>query len=232
MVDPSVVRYVEACEQILWTPAGRPILDYLTGQRGLDPDVLRANRVGADPGPGTLRRPGGLPRGGPAAVLPALGYDGQVTYAQARYLDPPPGRSKYDNPASRLAANPKLGWINPAHQQLGPLVVCEGTIDALTAATAGYRAVAVLGATYISADIARQICDAAGPYPAILAFDADTAGQAAAERLVQLLPDTSTVAIDLPPGADLNTHAVDVGFPVVDRGLVDQGLSFPTRHPL
>ncbi len=42
-------------------------------ERGLGEEVLRANRVGADPGPAALDRPRGLPRGGPAVVLPVLG---------------------------------------------------------------------------------------------------------------------------------------------------------------
>ena len=231
VVDRSVVRYVEACEQILWTPAGRQVLDYLTGQRGLDPDVLRANRVGADPGPAALRRPGGLPRGGPAAVLPALGYDGEVTYAQARYLDPSPARSKYDNPANRLASNPKLGWINPAYRHLGPLLVCEGAIDALTAGTAGHRAISVLGATYINADIAAQIHRTAGPHPILLAFDTDTAGQTATRQLLQLLGDSPAWSVELPPGTDLNTHTLTAGFPDLNPCVHGRERSLPTRHP-
>ena len=87
-LQPQAVRYVEACERLLWQPVGRPVLDYLADERGLDPDVLRVNRVGADPGTGKLRRAGGLPKDGPGAVFPALDADGQVAYFQTRYLDP------------------------------------------------------------------------------------------------------------------------------------------------
>ena len=52
-LHPQRVRYVEACERLLWQPIGRPVLDYLIDERGLDPEVLRVNRVGADPGTGT-----------------------------------------------------------------------------------------------------------------------------------------------------------------------------------
>jgi hypothetical protein len=113
-LDAALLDYVAACERILWQPAGRKVLDYLVNERGLAPDALKANHVGADPGPSVLRRAAGLPRGGTAAVLPALDLQGKVAYVQARYLEPVEGRPKYDNPASRLAANPRIGWVRPA----------------------------------------------------------------------------------------------------------------------
>src|SRR4249919_2406418 len=70
--DSALLEYVTACERILWKPPGRRVLDYLVEKRGLAPDALRSNHVGADPGPATLRRAGGLPRGGSAAVLPSV----------------------------------------------------------------------------------------------------------------------------------------------------------------
>jgi len=79
-------------------------------------------------------------------VLPTLGLDGRVTYVQARYLDPVEGRPKYDNPASRIATNPRIGWINPARvTDRNHLVVCEGVIDSLSVAGVGTPAVAILG---------------------------------------------------------------------------------------
>ena len=70
--DPAMLDYVAACERILWHPAGRRVLDHLVNERGLAPDVLKANHIGADPGPALLHRAPGLPRGGVAAVLPTL----------------------------------------------------------------------------------------------------------------------------------------------------------------
>lgn len=186
-LDSCVVRYVEACERILWTPTGRPVLRYLVDERGLDPVVLRRNRVGADPGPDLLRRPSGLPRGGVAAVLPALSRVGDITYAQARYLDPPVDRAKYDNPSSRLCANPRLGWVTPVVPSQPPVVVCEGIIDALTVASKGHSAAAVLGATYVSADLAHELIEGAAGRPMVVLFDPDAAGEAAADRLASLL---------------------------------------------
>lgn len=192
-LDPSVVRYVEACERILWTSTGRQVLRYLVEERGLDPEVLRLNRVGADPGPDVLRRPSGLPRGGVAAVLPALSRDGAITYAQARYLVPPEGCSKYDNPSSRLCANPKLGWVSPAVPAQPQIVVCEGMIDALTVASNGHSAAAVLGATYVSEDLAHELINGAAGRPMVVLFERDAAGDAAADRLAFLLGGHATV---------------------------------------
>src|SRR5262249_6739711 len=90
-LDPAVVTYVDACERILWTGAGASVRDWLE-RRGLQPAVLRTNRVGADPGRRLLPRPVGLPRGDqPGAVFPALDPAGAVRYAQTRYLDPAGG---------------------------------------------------------------------------------------------------------------------------------------------
>jgi hypothetical protein len=131
-LDPVVLEYAEACQRILWKPAGRPVLDYLVTERGLDPAVLEANHVGADLGPDVMSRRAGLPRGGLAAVLPTHAIDGKVVYAQARYLHPRPGQGKYDNPARRLGTNPRIGWvIGPTVRSTSVLVVCEGIIDAL-----------------------------------------------------------------------------------------------------
>ncbi|MGH8875430.1 MAG: CHC2 zinc finger domain-containing protein, partial [Acidimicrobiia bacterium] len=94
---PSVESYVEACHRVLFTKTGRPILEWLADDRLLAVDVLRANRVGADPGPDLLPRRRGLPRSGVAVVLPAFDPTGTLTYVQARYLNPGSGR-KYGNP--------------------------------------------------------------------------------------------------------------------------------------
>ena len=206
-VDPALLDYVAACERILWRPAGKAVRDYLIEQRRLHPDVLRANHVGADPGPAMLRRAPGLPRGGPAAVLASLDPNGNVVYAQARYLEPAEGRSKYDNPAGRIATNPKLGWVSPARvTDQERLFVCEGIIDALTAAGEGVAAVAVLGATYTDRQVATAIAERAGERELVVAFDGDPAGRAATERLIGELRGSvgSVRSLVLGEGEDVN----------------------------
>ena len=88
-------------------------------------------------------------------------------------------------------------------------MVCEGVLDALTAATAGLPAVAVLGATYPSVRIAQTIADHTADRRILIAFDGDDAGRVAASRLQQLLDPRGVEAriLDLPNGSDLNTMA-------------------------
>lgn len=226
--DIALVEYVAACERILWQPAGRKVLDYLVNERGLAPEALRVNRVGADPGPSVLRRAAGLPRGGTAAVLPALDLDGKVRYAQARYLEPVDGRPKYDNPAGRLAANPRLAWANPATLlDRRHLVVCEGTLDALTVAGKGMPAVAVLGATYVDDRVARGVARGAAGRQVMLAFDGDPAGRNAGETLAAALTSAGcpNCVLSLPDGCDVNTV-----LGTDDRWIARQLEPTPTRH--
>ena len=214
--DPALAVYVERAARLLWTPAGAAQRDWLH-ERGLEADVLRANRVGADPGRRHLPRPSGMPGGWPAVVYPALDAAGGVTYLQARYLDPPANRSKYDNPSARLAANPRLAWTVPTDRpQRGGLVVCEGVCDALVAAQAGFRSVAVLGAAYPDGRVADGITATVNADPALrhgtidVCFDNDAAGRAGAKRLVELLADRQlTVANVTPPdGLDITEWAL------------------------
>jgi DNA primase len=204
--------YVEACERLLWEPAGRAIWQWLVEARGLDSEVLRHNRIGADPGPRALHRPKGLPRSGPAAVLPALGAEREPIYLQARYLHPPPDRGKYDNPTAAHGANPRLTRIDPvARASGGPTLVTEGIPDALAAATGGYRAVAILGAGLPDRRVAERLAKRAGVL--VIAFDADEPGRAGASRLRELLATAGrTDVIDVePPIADMNSWLIDRG---------------------
>jgi hypothetical protein len=182
----------------------------------LAPEVLRANRVGADPGRRYLPRPNGLPGGWPAVVYPSLSATGELTYLQARYLHPPEHRSKYDNPSASLAANPRLAWSSPVVVlRDGVLVVCEGTADALTAAQAGIHAVGVLGAAYPDRRVADGIVHGSRQIPGppssavIVCFDNDPAGRTGATRLIELLAEGDVTATSvLPPdGLDLTAWA-------------------------
>lgn len=206
-LSPDVVRYVEACASILWKPAGRPVLDYLVSERGLEPEVLRLNRVGADPGPDVLRRARGLPHGGVGAVFPVLDRTGEVAYCQTRYLAAGEGRSKYDNPAGRLGQNPRVGWVRPSGSPRTPVLVCEGLPDAYAAGAIGYDAVALLGVVHATDAVAARLVADIGERPAIVALDGDAAGRDAAKKLCSLLAARGTMVVDflLPPGSDLNS---------------------------
>lgn len=178
--------------------------------RGLGEDVLRANRVGADPGPAALERPRGLPRGGPAVILPVLGVDGDATYLQARYLHP--RGHKYDNPSSALAGPlPRATEVRAPHPPTDPnlVMVTEGIPDALVAAQAGYRAAAVLGAGLIDERAAAALAERFPTERLVIAFDADERGIAGGERLHELLAGLGAEArvgrLEVPHAAgDLN----------------------------
>jgi DNA primase len=219
-LDSVVLEYAEACQRILWKPAGRRVLDYLVTERGLDPNVLEVNHVGADLGPDVMSRRKGLPRGGVAAVLPTHAIDGTITYAQARYLRPNDGQAKYDNPAGRLGTNPRIGWvIGPTARSTSVLVVCEGLIDALSSATAGFESVALLSATYSDQQVARSISDAAGDRKVLLGLDNDDAGRTATQQLTDTLEalDCPNGTLEIPIGHDLNTEPRE--WPVLLRAL-------------
>lgn len=210
--DPALDRYVTGCEAWLWSPAGAPMRRWLAGRR-LAPEVLQANRVGADPGPRALPRAPGLPRAGPAVVFPLLGENGQAVYLQARYLRPN-GR-KYDNPSADLVpASPRLGEVllaSPARTQ-DLMLICEGIPDALTAAQAGYRAVAILGAGLPDARLATQLAARHPEGRLLVAFDADHRGRAGSARLTELLAevgaDNRVATLAVPPAfGDLNGWA-------------------------
>jgi hypothetical protein len=199
-------RYVDQCADRLWRPSGRPVLTWLLQERGLPAAVLRANRIGADLGPRRQPRPDGIPRVGPAVVLPAT-EGGRDRYVQLRLLRPWPDGPRYLGPTSSALPNPRLARFKPAiPATLSGVVVCEGAIDALSAASAGAFSVAVLGTSVCDDRLAERIA-ALGHHPVVLAFDADPAGRRAANTMETALRDRNVevVHLELPAGySDLN----------------------------
>ncbi|MDZ7734502.1 MAG: toprim domain-containing protein [Acidimicrobiia bacterium] len=199
-------RYVHDCAETLFTPRGRPHREWLTQQRGLTDDVLRANRIGADLGPRQQPRPEGMPRVG-GIVLPAL-HEGDAVYAQIRIPHPRPDGPRYLNPTGDLATNPRLAKFRPPETQHREVIVTEGAIDALSANVAGYRSIAILSAAYPDQAIAHELSRL--PHPLVLAFDQDEPGQQAAERLATLLDAEGRHAAQLSlPIGDLNDALCD-----------------------
>jgi hypothetical protein len=200
--DPAgLQRYVDECADRFWQPSGRAIRRWLTDTRGIPADVLRENRIGADPGPRAQWRPDGIPRAA-GAVLPVIAH-GRAVYAQVRVTRPRGVGPRYLNPTAELAANPRLARARPGDCRHPEVIVAEGTIDALSAAAGGYRAVALLSATY--GDEAVALALSRLPHPLVLALDADDAGRTGAQRLAALLEarNRPPVILDLGTG-DLN----------------------------
>ncbi len=204
-VDPNVRAHVERCAELIWTDRGRDVRDWLH-QRGFHDDTLHAHRVGADPGPRHLDRAYGLPRSGPAVILPVIERDA-IVYFQARYLDPEQVGRKYDNPHATLAPNPRLAHLTTTDEP--PAVfVCEGLPDALTITQHGHDAVGVLGVGLAGPQIARRLHDRYPTAAIRVAFDNDPRGADGRERLLDELHElghTNAAAVELPREiSDLN----------------------------
>lgn len=213
----GLTAYVDSCERVLWRPEGSAVRRWLTEERGLPVEVLHSNHVGADLGPRRQRRPEGMCRMG-GAVLPVIA-GGEVVYAQVRVPHPRPDRPRYLNPTADLASNPRLARFRPPKVEHSEVIVTEGAIDALSAASAGYRAVAVLSAGYPDRSVAHALSRL--PHPLVIAFDPDDAGRQGADRLAHLLEAElrPPALLDLGHG-DVNDalrHAQDWSHELPDR---------------
>lgn len=117
--------------------------------------------------------------GRPAIVFPLRDHKGALVGAQGRYSD---GK---DSPKARTLGDKRSGLFATAGAltvELPALIVTEAPLDALSLAEAGYPAVAVCGteppAWFHRACAFRRV---------LLAFDADEAGDKAADKLAPLL---------------------------------------------
>lgn len=205
---PALVIYVDRCQQLLWSDRGMPGRNLLE-RRELSKEVLHANRIGYDPGPGRLPRRSGLPRRGPGIVLPVLDDRAEPRYLQVRYLDPVDGR-RYDNPTEELVGpSPRVAFtrLAGADADQGTALVCEGILDALSAVQAGYTAAAVLGNRAPDEGIAQALLERFHGRRLVLAFDDDDAGRGGAARLAALLAERGAgdrIDVLRPRHGDLN----------------------------
>lgn len=209
---PGIDEYVHACESVLWSTAGRGPLHWLTDTRCLSEEVLRLNRVGFDPGARHLERPVGVPRSA-GIVLPVLDDNGRAIFTQTRRLGRALTGPRYLNCAAQVAPNPRLALYRAAGWEVGDhLVVCEGAIDALTAAGAGIRSAAALGSTLADARVADRL--ASYGVAITIGFDADDAGDHGAASLASLLKSRGCHPTRLRPPpeyGDLNQWRVTLG---------------------
>lgn len=199
---PGIEDYVAACADFLWTRTAAGPARYLTDTRGLPGHVLRLNRIGFDPGPRQLDRPDGVPRSA-GIVLPVVDETGRAVFTQTRRLGSRITGPRYLNCANRAAPNPRLAVYRSTDASPGPLVVCEGAIDALTAAAAGCRSAGILGSTIADERVADRIASL-GADTVVLAFDGDGAGDRGAARLAGLLKARGHAVARLRPPACAN----------------------------
>lgn len=219
-LSPALRAWVNDCEHRLWRPEGEHAREWLHA-RGLDDDVLRANRIGFDPGAHVAPRPHGLPRWRGVTVC-SFDSAGHLAYVQARNLD---GRapSKYSNPTPAHGTLPAVTFPRggPAG---GPVVVTEGVLDGLVVAQAGFRSAALISTSSIAngtaASVADQIRSHAKNELIVLALDGDAAGRAATSRLREQLGDAPVQVLRIPDQEDLTSlHArrKDPSWPTPDH---------------
>ncbi|MDQ6614908.1 MAG: toprim domain-containing protein [Actinomycetota bacterium] len=204
--DVRVESYVTAAADLLWGHRGGGALAWLH-QRGFSDAVLRANRVGYDPGPKDLRRPKGMPRRGTGIVFPILGSRDHAIWAQTRYFDPTGAGRKYDSVVTEIAPNPRLATIRtPGPAPTGVVVITEGIPDGLTVAHSGVHAVAVVGTANTGPDVARRLHDTYPHATFVIAFDNDNAGLTTGPKLGAHLAQLGShvVATTPAPHNDLN----------------------------
>ena len=207
-LSAALRRWVNECEHRLWRPEGDAALDWLRA-RGLGDDVLRANRIGFDPGAHVEPRAPGLPRWRGITVC-SFDRDGELAYTQVRNLDGQ-APSKYTNPRPLHGTLPTVTFPRSAPSD-GPVVVSEGILDGLIVAQAGYRSAALISATSITAGPTSPAADAirrhANGNTIVLALDGDNAGRAATKRLRTQLTGSSVRVLRIPDHEDLTSlHA-------------------------
>ncbi len=214
-------------ERLLSSKDAAPARAYLRRERGYDGDVVRQYSLGWAPaGRDVLVRSLGLP----AAALVDAGlatFDGQgryVDFFRGRVLFPifepggqpvgaggrllPGGQGpKYKNTANTSVYDKSrtlygLNWAKKAIVERGRVVVCEGYTDVIGLQRAGvHEAIATCGTALSDGHIkaltnfARRI---------VVAYDADAAGQAAADKFYawESRFDVTISVLDLPPGTD------------------------------
>jgi DNA primase len=132
--------------------------------------------------------------------------DRNAVYARLRSLGE--GGVRWANPSAHVAASPRLASIRLARPPRRPdlLVVTEGITDALTAADAGYPAVALLGVGLAEEVTAKTLLQRWPNRRLVVAFDAGGPGRSGSRRLVALLAEHGapglTSALPLPRGVD------------------------------
>ena len=214
-------------DQLLNDPSARPAREYLRS-RGFDGEVARRFSIGWAPddwsqlskhlgisdddlrasGLGAVNKRGGQYDAFRARIMfPIFDERGDPVGFGGRKLPDAEG-PKYKNTSDAAENYSKsrvlygLNWAKTEAGRVDEIVVCEGYTDVIGFHLAGLeRAVATCG-TAMTPDHARKLARFAPRV--VLAFDADGAGQSAAERVYEWEEQFGLqfAVADLPPGAD------------------------------
>lgn len=201
---PRLTQWVQETNKLLALPKARLAHQWLE-DHAITLEHAIDNNLGYDPGATRLRRGDGLPRSGPAVVLPITNHAGELTYAQSRALRP--GGPKYLNPKSQIATNPTISIVNANAD--GPMFLTEGIADALVLTQHGHNASALIGTGMTSRDTWIQpLQHASQGRQILLAFDNDPAGHTATKQATHQLQHIGLTPLVLPvPAADISDWA-------------------------
>ena len=145
---------------------------------------------------------------GAAVLFPIRDEAGQLVAVDSRFTDS----------ERKLAAGGKSRGVfaTPGALKAPVLAVTEAPIDALSLAAAGVPAIALCGVSWPA-----WLVKAAAKQPCIIALDADTPGDEAADRLRAELERYSAVTFRLRPKAakDWNEALVKCGLPALQKAL-------------
>ncbi len=214
-------------DQLLTSPDARPARDYLR-ERGYNGEIARQFKIGwapddwdqlarhlklndkdlADTGLGFVNKRGRQQDSFRARVMfPIIDTSNRPVAFGGRILPGSPDPAKYKNSSETAIYSKRrvlygLNWAKEDAVRSGEVVVCEGYTDVIAFAQAGApRAVATCG-TAVTDEHLRVLRTFAPRI--VLAYDADAAGQAAAERFYawERDLDLSLHVLALPKGAD------------------------------
>jgi hypothetical protein len=145
-------------------------------------------------------------------VVPVRGVDGQATEVYGRKITPA-SKLREGTPLHLYLPGPHVGVFNEVGLVgQSEIILCEALIDALTFWCAGYRNVtSSYGIEGFTPDILAAL-KRHGVQRVLIAYDADAAGDAAAEKLAASLTGEGFACyrIRFPKGMDANAYASSV----------------------
>jgi DNA primase len=195
-------RIVSQAEETLWSEAGEPALNYLTG-RGLTTRTIRAARLGYVPGDFRQWR-----------VIEGMDVPCGITipWFAADALWAVKARRAYGTPKYQQIKGGNVNGLYGADQLADREIAlfCEGEFDALLARQeAGSLAAAVTLSSATAILSSRWYAELTHCHTILVAYDRDAAGEKGANRLLSLSPRFRR--IELPAGKDITEFYLQGG---------------------
>jgi len=187
--------------------AAQAARSYLMGERGIAESVLQAARIGLAHSPSDYRSEWWI-------MIPVLRRDleaAPVVAVKGFGFDPEAGgwKRKDGRKIPRNAGSAALYDLVPPDPPNGPVLVCEGELDALCALSHGFNAVTgTAGAGTFKPEWARYLASLAPAqeHGVVVAFDGDEKGRKGAQKAAPRLHEAGldVRVASLPDGQDVN----------------------------